>query len=434
MDVRGILRQLRRGERPTDEEIADFAKGLGTGQVTDAQGAAFAMAICLGGLDEAGTVALTRAMRDSGEVLHWDLPGPVLDKHSTGGLGDATSLIVAPILAALGAYAPFLSGRGLGHTGGTLDKLEAVPGVATEVSGDALRRILADAGCAVVGATGDIAPADKRLYALRDHTGTVESIPLIVSSILSKKLAGGADALILDVKGGSGAFMQSWEEAEALARALVDTANGAGCATRALLTDMNQPLASSVGNAVEMTEVVTGLTDPHAEGRLISLSIQLSGEVLNLCGMAGSVEAGCEIAEEALRSGRAAERFARMIHALGGPADLLERPDAFLPAAPVTIDVIAGRAGNVAAIDGVRLGEAVVAMGGGRRKPGDAIDPRVGLSHVMSLGDAVEADTPLARIHAADRSMAEAAAEEVRRAIRVADAAAVPPLIHGRIE
>lgn len=416
-----------------EDELQWFARGLASGVVNDAQAAAFAMGVCKAGMGEAETVALTRAMRDSGRVLEWDLPGPVLDKHSTGGLGDATSLVVAPVLAALGAYAPFLSGRGLGHTGGTLDKLEALEGVETTVSEARLRAIIDDVGCAVVSATDEIAPADRRLYAIRDETGTVDSPALITASILSKKLATGARALILDVKGGSGAFMRTRAEAKALAQALVNTAKAAGCATRALITDMNQPLAPSLGTSVELAEVLSVLRDPQPRSRLCKLSLVLAGEVLALAGSYPSPEAGARAALDVLHSGAAAEKFGAMIHALKGPARLLEDPEQFLPRAPEVLPVLADSTGQISAIDGVALGHLVVRLGGGRLRSDDVIDPRVGLTRVASLGDAVRPGDPIAFIHAATRGAAETAEGAVRAAIQIGETGVTPPLVHGRI-
>ena len=273
MEARGIIQRLRLGRKLTADELRWFARALASGEVTDAQAGAFAMAVLLKGLGEEGRVALTRAMRDSGSTLDWDLPGPVLDKHSTGGVGDCTSLLLAPALAACGAYVPMISGRGLGHTGGTLDKLEAIPGYTSQVSTERLQRLTEEIGCAIVGASAEIAPADKRLYAIRDVTGTVESIDLITASILSKKLAAGLEALVLDVKVGSGAFLASMEEAEALAEALVSTAQGAGCMTCALITDMDEPLIAAAGNALEVIEVMETLTGTAVTTRLWDLTV-----------------------------------------------------------------------------------------------------------------------------------------------------------------
>lgn len=433
MDARSILGHLREGRPLREDELRAFARGLASGEVTDAQAAAFAMGVCKGGLTEPETVALTRAMRDSGEVLHWDLPGPVLDKHSTGGLGDSTSLIVAPVLAALGCYAPFLSGRGLGHTGGTLDKLEALEGVETTVTLDRLRAIVGDVGCAVVGASAEIAPSDRRLYAIRHATATVESPALITASILSKKLAGGAQALILDVKGGSGAFMKTRAEAKALAQLLVDTANAAGCATRALITDMNQPLAPAIGNTVELAEVLAVLRDPRPESRLCALSLALTGELLELAGVHATAKAGARAALQALQSGSAAEKFGAMVHAMKGPAKLLDAPERFLRRAPVLREVRAGKTGRVAAIDGVALGQVVAELGGQRLHAGDIIDPRVGLTQVLPLDTAVAPGDVLALVHAARDDEAAAAAAAVEAAIQIGPEAVTPPLIHARV-
>jgi thymidine phosphorylase len=433
-DLRAILSRLRHGTAPDADALAALARGLADGTVGDAQAGALAMGLCHVGLDDAGTVALTRAMRDSGRVLRWDLPGPVLDKHSTGGVGDATSLIVAPVLAALGAYAPMLSGRGLGHTGGTLDKLESIPGVETVVTEARLRAIVRDTGCAIVGASAEIAPADRRLYAIRDVTGTVDSVPLITASILSKKLAGGADALVLDVKGGSGAFMRTRKDAEGLAQRLVVTAQGAGMACRAIITDMNQPLADAVGNALEVAAVLDVLRRPRPDDRLCALSLALAGEALALGGLADTAAEGARAALAALADGRAADRFGAMVAALGGPADLVDAPARHLPRAPVVVPVPAARAGHVAGIDGAGLGDIVVRLGGGRRQAGDAIDPRVGLSRVVRLGAQVAAGDPLAMVHAATEADAQAALPALRAAILLGDApATVPPLVHGRV-
>jgi thymidine phosphorylase len=312
MDARRIIATLRDGGRPGTDEITWFAQGIANGMVTDAQAGAFAMAVLLNGLGDEGRVALTRAMRDTGRVMEWSLPGPVVDKHSTGGIGDCISLLLAPALAACGAYVPMISGRGLGHTGGTLDKLEAIPGFRTGLGEAAFRAQVADIGCAIVAASADLAPADKRLYAIRDMTGTVESVDLITASILSKKLASGLEALVLDVKYGSGAFMKTPARAEELARALVDTAQGAGCMTSALITDMSQPLATAAGNALEVIEVMETLTGTSVNTALWDLTAALGGEVLALAGLAADAADGEGRIAQALESGAAAECFGRM--------------------------------------------------------------------------------------------------------------------------
>ena len=431
MDARGIIYRLREGEVPSAEELSWFAGGLASGAVTDAQAGAFAMAVVLRGIGDEGRVALTQAMRDSGRRMAWDLPGPVVDKHSTGGIGDVVSLILAPILAEAGVFNPMISGRGLGHTGGTLDKLEAIPGFEVNQSEDAFRRIVGEVGCAIVSASADLAPADRRLYAIRDVTGTVESIDLITASILSKKLAAGLEALVLDVKTGSGAFMATEAEARALAEALVGTANGAGCRTSALITDMDQPLASAAGNAVEVAECLRVMTGDTG-GRLAEVTLALCGEVLALAGAAEDAGAGVALSRAILEDGRAAERFQRMVAAQGGPADVLERPG--LEAAPVIREVPAAEAGFVAAIDGRALGQTVVTLGGGRLRDGDPVDHRVGLTGLPEIGARVEAGAPLTLVHAADEAAAERAMAEVAAAIRVGPEAVQPPaLIRQRV-
>jgi thymidine phosphorylase len=357
-------------------------------------------------------------------VLRWPTGGasrPVVDKHSTGGVGDKVSLVLAPIVAACGALVPMISGRGLGHTGGTLDKLQALPGYAVAPSRVRLLRVLHDCGCAIVGASDDLAPADRRLYAIRDVTATVESVPLITASILSKKLAAGLGHLVMDVKLGNGAFMQDRAQARALAESLVAVAAGAGLPCRALITDMNQVLGHSAGNALEVAESLAFLSGSEREPRLLELTLALAAQMLHGAGLADSVAAGAAAAEAALTSGRAAECFARMVAGLGGPRDVLA--DAQLPVAPVVVDLPAPRDGVVAAMDTRALGLAVVALGGGRRRAGDAIDPRVGFSAVRPLGAALRAGEPLLRVHAASADDALAAARAAAAAITLADTA-----------
>lgn len=423
-DPRPVIAAVRDGRGLDGPGAALMAQGLANGTVSDAQAGAFAMAVLTRGLGEKGRVALTRAMRDSGHVMQWDLPGPVVDKHSTGGIGDCVSLILAPLLAARGVYVPMISGRGLGHTGGTLDKLEAISGFNCDQDEESFRRIVAETGCAIVAASHDIAPADRRLYAIRDESGTVESLDLITASILSKKFAAGLDALVLDVKQGSGAFLRDDTATRELADALVSTANGAGCRCSALITDMDQPLANSAGNALEVAEAIRVL---HGEqGPLRDLTLALGREVLELAGQGSGGLA------ETLDSGAAAERFARMVAAQGGPRDLIERPGDYLPVAPVTRAVPAA-GGQVSGIDVTALGHVVVALGGGRVRAGDRIDPRVGLDQVAKLGQAVGPDQPLAIIHAADEVAAEIAVEAVRAAYRIGDASAQKDLVRGKV-
>ncbi|MCF2905308.1 thymidine phosphorylase [Octadecabacter sp. CECT 8868] len=433
MDARAIIAKVRRGIAPNTEEITWFANGLATRAVSDAQAGAFAMAVCLKGLSEEGRVALTCGMRDSGDVMKWDLQGPVLDKHSTGGVGDPVSLILAPALAACDVFVPMVSGRGLGHTGGTLDKLESIPGLNTALTPAEFRQVTRDVGCAIVSATRTIAPADKRLYAIRDVTATVESVDLICASILSKKLAAGLDGLVLDVKAGSGAFMKTPEEAAVLARALVSTANGAGTPTAAFITDMSQPLAPSLGNALEVATCLEVLSGNRAAApRLHDLTVALCARVLALSGHSeGEAE---ERVTAAISSGHAMVCFAAMIRAMGGPPDIAEDWHTHLPKAPVVGDVPAPTSGTITAIDGEALGLAVVQMGGGRQVESDRIDPRVGLSDVLPLGTKVSRGDPLVTIHAADEDSAEAAARTVQNAITIGQAVETPDLILERIE
>ena len=433
-DARAILADLRQGKPVSAGALAWFARGLASGEVSDAQAGAFAMAVCLRGLGEEGRVALTRAMLASGGRLDWDLPGPVLDKHSTGGIGDCVSLLLAPALAACGAYVPMISGRGLGHTGGTLDKLEAIPGFRSALSEADLRRQVLECRAAIVSASAEIAPADRRLYAVRDVTGTVESLDLITASILSKKLVAGLEGLVLDVKLGSGAFMKTEAEARALAQALVSTAQGAGCMTTALITDMNQPLAHAAGNALEVIAVMETLTGTSVNPALWDLTTALGGEALALGGLAADAEDGAARIGAALESGAAAEYFGKMIAAQGGPADFVDRWPDRLPAAPVVIPVPCPAAGVVQRIDAEALGQVVVHLGGGRLRGDDRINPSVGLSEIAGLGEVLMAGEPMAMVHAATEAAAQAAVQAVQAAYGLGEAELdPPPLIHARI-
>lgn len=433
MDARAIIAKLRLGDTPNATELSWFANGLADGTVSDAQAGAFAMGVCLRGLGDEGRVALTLAMRDSGETLKWDCDGPVLDKHSTGGVGDCVSLVLAPALAACGAYVPMISGRGLGHTGGTLDKLEAISGLRTGLDEAAFRDVVNAVGCAIVSASSEIAPADRRLYAVRDVTGTVESLDLITASILSKKLAAGLGGLVLDVKVGSGAFMKTLNDARALGGALVATANLAGCPTSAVISDMNQPLASSLGNALEVADCMEVLTGAKG-GALAELSVALGGVLLANAGLAPDIETGMAKVATVLQNGHAAERFGRMVVAMGGPVQFVENWRRFLPEATVIREVPAPQNGYIAAINGEALGLAVVDLGGGRQVESDVLDHSVGFSDVVRLGDYVVAGQPLLRVHAAREDAADAAMQSVLQAIAIGDVApVVPPLVHERI-
>ncbi len=429
-----IIARKRDGHALTREQISTLISGITDETISEGQAAAFAMATYLNGMNGDERVALTEAMRDSGTVIDWDLPGPVIDKHSTGGVGDNVSLMLAPALAACGGYVPMISGRGLGHTGGTLDKFDAIPGYRTDPDLDLLRKVTAEVGCAIIGQTPDIAPADKRLYAIRDVTATVESIDLITASILSKKLAAGLDALVLDVKVGSGAFMREKAEAERLAGTLVEVANGAGCRTSALITDMNEPLASAAGNALEVTNSIQFLTGEEVDGRLWDVVTALGGELLALSGLADTADSGRDHMVDVLHSGKAAEIFASMVKALGGPGDILENHTAHLAKAPVVEEIYAKEAGFIRSIDTRSVGLAVVELGGGRRVPSDVIDPAVGLDWLAGVGRHVDDETPIARVHARSTEDVAAARERLLKAYTISDAPAEEgDLILGRI-
>lgn len=430
-----IIRRKRDGHALTAAEIQAFARGLSDGSWSDSQAAALAMAVLLRGMDTSETVALTQAMTTSGDVLDWsqdDLPGPALDKHSTGGVGDKLSLMLAPIVAACGGVVPMVSGRGLGHTGGTLDKLEALPGYRVDVDRATLLATLRTAGCAIVGASAQLAPADRRLYAIRDVTATVESVPLITASILSKKRAAGLQGLVLDVKVGSGAFMRTMDEAQALAQSLVRTSCDAGLPARALITDMDAVLGRTAGNALEVAEAIAFLRDEPVDPRQRELTLALCAELMQLGGLAASFDEALARAERALVSGAAAEHFARMVAALGGPRDVLRAPG--LQAAPVVVPVSAPDTGYVGAPDVRALGLVVVQLGGGRVRPGDPVDPRVGLSQLLPPGTRVARGDTLALVHAADETTAAAAVQAVLQATPVIEAAQPPgPVVRGRL-
>jgi thymidine phosphorylase len=419
-----VIRRKRDGHALSAEELSFLVAGITDGSLSDAQVGALAMALFLRGMAPEERVALTAAMTRSGTVLEWDLDRPVLDKHSTGGVGDKVSLMLAPIVAACGGAVPMISGRGLGHTGGTLDKLDSIPGYDTVPDLDRLRAVVAREGCAIVGQTAELAPADRRLYAVRDATGTVESIPLIVASILSKKLAAGLERLVMDVKFGSGAFMAARADAEELARALVDVAGGAGLPTVALLTDMDEVLGSAAGNAVEVREAIDYLTGAAREPRLHEVTVALCAALV-----------GDEAAVvRALDSGAAAERFAAMVRALGGPADLVEAPDRHLPRAPVVRPAAPDRPGVVTAMDCRAVGLAITGLGGNRRREDDVIDYAVGLTQIAPIGAQVGPDRPLGVVHARSEAAADDATAALRAAITVGGEPPPPrPVVAGSV-
>jgi thymidine phosphorylase len=416
-----LIAKKRDGARLEDREIEQLVAGIADGKgLADAQVGALAMALFLRGLDTGERVALTRAMTASGDTLAWDdldLPGPIVDKHSTGGVGDKVSLMLAPWVAACGGFVPMISGRGLGHTGGTLDKLESIPGYDAVPDNARFRACVRDVGCAVIGQTANLAPADKRLYAIRDVTATVESIGLITASILSKKLAAGLDALVMDVKFGSGAFMPTYEKSRELALSIVDVANGAGLKTRALLTDMDSPLGCVAGNALEVLDAIAFLKGA-GDARTLACTRALAVEMLDLSGIASRAEAGPKL-DAALASGFAAERFARMVSALGGPADFVERPDKYLARSPIVREVPALEAGFVEKIDTRQVGLGVVDLGGGRTDPKAAIDPAVGFAALAETGASVGPRAPLAIVHARDEAGFARAAARLQQAYRI---------------
>ncbi|MGF1738133.1 thymidine phosphorylase [Photobacterium satsumensis] len=432
-----IIRKKRDNIELTADEINFFIQGIAKDTVSEGQIAAFAMAIYFNDMTMDERVALTCAMRDSGMVIDWshmNFDGPIVDKHSTGGVGDVTSLMLGPMVAACGGYVPMISGRGLGHTGGTLDKLESIPGYNITPSNEVFGQVTKDAGVAIIGQTGDLAPADKRVYATRDVTATVDNISLITASILSKKLAAGLGSLVMDVKVGSGAFMPTYEASEELAKSIVAVANGAGTKTTALLTDMNQVLASTAGNALEVREAVQFLTGEYRNPRLFEVTMALCAEMLVNSGLATDIEQAREKLQAVLDNGKAAECFGKMVAGLGGPADFMTHYDNYLEKADLVKPIYAQTTGYAFAMDTRALGMAVVGMGGGRRVAADTIDYAVGLSDMIRLGDEANADKPLAVIHARNEAQWEEAAKAVRAAITISDQKPEPtPEVYRRV-
>ncbi|HEU4853576.1 MAG TPA: thymidine phosphorylase [Telluria sp.] len=432
-----IIRRKRDGFALSAEEIQFFVRGITDNSVSEGQIAAFAMAVYFNDMNMDERVAFTLAMRDSGQVMEWgslNLPGPVVDKHSTGGVGDVVSLMLGPMIAACGGYVPMISGRGLGHTGGTLDKFDSIPGYCTVPDPELFRTVVKDIGVAIIGQTAQLAPSDKRFYSIRDVTATVESVAMITGSILSKKLSAGLDALVMDVKVGSGAFMPTFEKSVELAESIVAVGNGAGTKTSALLTEMNESLGPVAGNALEVRLAIDYLTGRSRPARLHEVTMALCAEMLVLSGIDQTEAAARARLQAALDSGEALNRFARMVAALGGPADLVESTDKYLESAPVVLPVPSTRPGFVSAVDTRGLGLAVVSLGGGRRRPTDAIDFAVGLTGLVELGDAIAVGQPLAMVHARTQQAAEQAVREVQAAYTLGEEKPAPnPVIYRTI-
>lgn len=417
-----IIRKKRSRQTLTGEEIGFFVKGITDGSIADAQTAALTMAIFLNGFSRDETVALTLNMRDSGDVLQWpDIDGPVVDKHSSGGVGDKVSLMLAPMIAACGGFVPMISGRGLGHTGGTLDKFDSIPGYQTTPDNDRFRQTVREVGCAIIGQTGNLAPADKKIYAIRDVCGTVESVELITASILSKKLAAGLNCLVMDLKCGNGAFMDNLDDARRLAESIVTVANGAGTKTSAVLTDMNQVLGRTAGNAVEVAEAVAYLKEQNVDSRLHKVTMALCAELLVSAKLAKDKTEAENKLTKALSSGRALEIFARMVAALGGPVDFCDYPDRYLPRAPVVKPLYAEKDGWIASMQTRNIGLSIIGLKGGRITPDQKLDYSTGYTDFCQIGDYVDAHKPLAVIHATDEASWQQAAADLRRSITVSE-------------
>lgn len=428
-----IIEKKRNGEALSDEEVGLFINGYVRGEIPDYQMSALAMAIYFKGMSPGETATLTRVMMQSGDLVDTSSIGlPKVDKHSTGGIGDKLSLPLAPLVACCGVAVPMISGRGLGITGGTLDKLESISGYRTGLSVPEFIRVLQECGCSMIGQTDRIVPADRKLYALRDVTATVPSIPLIVSSIMSKKLAEGIDGLVLDVKCGRGAFMKTRVEARALAEGLVGVGRTMGKKVTVLITAMDQPLGRSVGNALEMIEALDILRG-KGPADSTELTLVLGAEMLVLAGVAPTVEAAVPVLRAKLESGEALERFKKMVHCHGGNTEMIDDPDRF-PRAPVRMDLCAPSAGVVQEADADKIGRASLVLGAGRTKTTDVIDPAAGLSALVKIGERVEAGQPLATLHAATRERIEAALPWVRQAFVVGgEPVMVSPLVLDRI-
>lgn len=432
-----IIRQKRNCQELNKAEIECFVDGLKSGNFTDAQVGSMAMATWLNGMTTEEVINLTMAMRNSGKIIDWqqELDKPIVDKHSTGGVGDKVSLMLAPIVAACGAYVPMISGQGLGHTGGTVDKLESIPGFNIRPSLTEFKALVKQHGTAIISQTKDLAPADKRLYSIRDVTSTTESIPLITASILSKKLAVGLESLVMDVKVGNGAMMTDIESARALAHSIAAVANGAGTPTQVLITDMNQPLGTTIGNALEIQETLDYLTGKHREQRLHEVVVQLAIRMLLTAKLAESEQQASDLINSALNTGKAAEVFAKMVASMGGPADLLENGDKILPQANVIQSIKSTESGFITAMETREIGMAVVHLGGGRVDHNQSLDYSVGFSEVKPKGTQIVAGDVIAMVHAKTTEDADIARQQYLAAVSItAEPAEIEPVIHQLIK
>jgi pyrimidine-nucleoside phosphorylase len=421
-----VIRKKRDGQELSREEIVFFVDGVTTGRVADYQISALLMAIYLNGMNQTEQQILTEAMLESGSILDFsDIAKPKADKHSTGGVGDKTSLLIAPLVASCGVAVPMISGRGLGHTGGTLDKLESIPGYRVNLTVDEFKRVLNDVGYAMAGQTAELAPADKKMYALRDATSTVEAIPLIVASIISKKGAAGLDAMVIDVKVGNGAFMRDEARAKELAHALVSTGNSCGIKTRALLTDMNQPLGAAVGNSIEVRECIEILRGETSEAAypVLDLSLQLAAHMLVLVNVEQTIEGALARLRRQIDSGAALEAFRRNILAQGGDARVCDDPNRFLPLVTEGVKVESPRSGFITRIDTTEIGHAIAAIGGGRVRIEDVIDPTVGFVTEVKIGDRIAQDDALGVVYSSDQPEAREAATRIQAAYVIDDVA-----------
>lgn len=431
-----VIRVKRNGNALSQQQIQYFVDGITNGNFNDAQVGSMAMAIFQQGMQTEEIVHFTQAMMNSGTVLDWpELDRPIVDKHSTGGVGDKVSFMLAAIVSSCGAYVPMIAGRGLGHTGGTVDKLEAIKGFNTQPTIPEFKSLVKELGMAIIGQTSDLAPADKRLYGIRDITATVESIPLITASILSKKLASGLDALVMDVKVGNGAMMQDLESATALAQSIANVANGAGVKTQAIITDMNQVLGDSAGNALEIIETVDYLTGKYREPRLHNVVVRLAQGMLINTGLAASETDALTKINHALDSGKAADLFSKMIASMGGPSDLLENPWHSMQQAAVIKDITAPSDGYIAAMQTRDIGLMIVEMGGGRTANDQDIDHRVGLDAVKPIGTKISKGDVIGRIHANDNAQAQHAISQYLASVTITEQAPeVQPEIYKIVE